>query len=76
MIEIHGITDAQVQKLNKLWSIETTEELHSFLVGLDENERREYNTLSQLVIMAQIDGVVDGMRVMPEVDKILKQISP
>jgi len=74
MIEIHGITDAQVQKLNKLWSIDTTEELHSFLGGLDENERREYNTLSQLVIMAQIDGVVDGMLVMPAVDKILKQV--
>jgi hypothetical protein len=73
MIEIHGITPAQAEKLDRIWNIDTEEELVAFLSGLDEADRREYNTLARLAILAQLDSIVDEMREMPAAEYFIKR---
>ena len=52
---IHGLTEGQTKLLDKMWSIETEEELTSWVRSLPESMVKEVIVLRELLILSMID---------------------
>ncbi len=52
---IHGLTESQTKLLDKMWSIETEEELTVWVRSLPELMVKEVIVLRELLILSMID---------------------
>jgi hypothetical protein len=68
-IELHGLTKKQVRLLEKMWSIETTEDLQEWQETLDENTQTEVNALIQIILLEHLDNLLDDDY--PDAQKVL-----
>jgi hypothetical protein len=55
MIKIAGITARQKELLEIIWNIPTTGDLAEWITTLDDQDARDANTLSQVLIYEYID---------------------
>jgi hypothetical protein len=55
MIKLNGITARQTELLKIMWDISTTEDLATWITTLDDQDARDANTLSQVLIYEYID---------------------
>ena len=57
-ISIDNLTEYQVEMLDHMWSLETYEEYQEWMDLLDEDDRILAESLSQMVILAEMDEMV------------------
>jgi len=55
MIRIDGLTDKQVEILDKLWACDTTEEVFEWMTSLDDDTFRMAVTLQEMVIDSMLE---------------------
>jgi len=60
MLKIHNLTREQVQMLNKLWTMNTLEEVLEFRDTLPLFRRQQIDTLLEMVRLQIIDDDVDA----------------
>lgn len=58
-MEIHNLTNEQVKMLDKLWSLETIEEVEYFKRQLPLFRRQQVDTLMELVRLQALDDMID-----------------
>ena len=71
---IDGLSAKQVEMLDILWSMDSSEEVKEFIAGLDEEEQIEYLVLSEMLVISIIDSVVNKLDEMPDVSSVLKRV--
>jgi hypothetical protein len=54
-VSLHGLTPNQVKLLDKLWSIDTQEEVSAWFAGLDNDTFREAVVLQQMLLDAMLE---------------------
>lgn len=57
-ISIDNLTEYQVEMLDHMWSLDTYEEYQEWIDLLDEDDRILAESLSQMVILAEMDELV------------------
>lgn len=75
MIRLEGLNKEQVEMLDKIWSIDTFEELEEFRAGLPKFRRQQIDTLMQLIMMEYQEEDLQQMQRFPEAEKIFKKIA-
>jgi hypothetical protein len=58
MIQIQNLTEYQVEMLDHMWSLDTYEEYQEWMDLLDDEDRALAESLSELVILAEMDNVI------------------
>lgn len=58
MIQIENLTPEQVDMLDAMWALETFDEYCMYLESLSEKDRRMAESLSQMVILAEMDQLI------------------
>ena len=54
-ITLHGLTPEQVKLLDKLWSLDTQEEVHNWFASLDNQTFQQAVVLQEMVIDAMLE---------------------
>jgi len=54
-ITLHGLTPDQVKLLDKLWSLDTQEEVHNWFASLDTKTFQQAVVLQEMVIDAMLE---------------------
>jgi hypothetical protein len=54
-ITLHGLTPDQVKLLDKLWSLDTQEEVHNWFASLDNQTFQQAVVLQEMVIDAMLE---------------------
>lgn len=58
MIQIENLTPEQVEMLDTMWSLDTFEDYTTYLDSLDPRDRKMAESLSQMVILAEMDNML------------------
>jgi len=59
MIQIHNLTEYQVEMLDHMWSLETLEEYEEWYNLLDEEDQTLAESLQEMIILAEMDNLMD-----------------
>jgi hypothetical protein len=62
-IEINGLTPEQVQMLDMMWSIESSDDMDDWLNSLSEKDMQMATQLKNLLMFALIDETVEDFEV-------------
>lgn len=62
-IEINGLTPEQVQMLDMMWSIESSDDMDDWLSSLSERDMQIAGQLKNLLMLALIDETVEDFEV-------------
>ena len=73
-MRLDGMTIEQCELLDKMWALETVEELKDFIESQDFETQREIITLRELLILGGIDDEFEDMKSYPEADLMLRNI--
>lgn len=75
-MEIHNLTHEQVEMLDKLWTLESMEEIVAFKQELPLFRRQQVDTLLALVFLQSIDDVFDqhDTEKYPIAEKLIKKL--
>lgn len=71
---LEGLTNEQVNLLDKMWEIDTIDELKSFINNHSPEVQREILVLQEMLSLAYTDDLVDNMDVYPHAEEMLKNI--
>lgn len=74
-MKIDGLTRAQIQMCDRLWNMNTVEELEHYIVGLDLEDSQMAKTLIDLMIHESVEEQLASMDRYPDAEKLLKNIS-
>jgi hypothetical protein len=69
MIQIHNLTEYQVEMLDHMWSLETLEEYEEWYNLLDEEDQTLAESLQEMIILAEMDNVMGDCKDAKEVLK-------
>lgn len=69
MIQIHNLTEYQVEMLDHMWSLETIEEYEEWYNLLDEEDQILAESLQEMIILAEMDNLMDDCKDAKEVLK-------
>jgi len=58
MIKIDNLTEYQVEMLDHMWSLDTYEEYQEWMDLLDEEDRILAESLSEMIILAEMDEMI------------------
>lgn len=58
MIQIQNLTPEQVEMLDTMWELESYEDYCNYLDSLSLEDRRMAESLSQMVILAEMDEMI------------------
>jgi hypothetical protein len=72
MIKIDNLTEYQVEMLDHMWSLDTYEEYQEWMDLLDEEDRILAESLSQMVILAEMDEMIGDCK---EAKTVLKKFA-
>jgi hypothetical protein len=72
MIKIENLTEYQVEMLDHMWSLETYEEYQEWMDLLDEEDRILAESLSEMIILAEMDQVLGECK---EAKDVLKKFA-
>ena len=62
MIQIHNLTEYQVEMLDHMWSLETLEEYEEWYNLLDEEDQILAESLQEMIILAEMDNLMDDCK--------------
>ena len=71
---IEGLTQHQCNLLDMMFSCENPKEIYSLRERLSLQDKRELDTLVELVILDNIDREVDKMSRFPDAEKIFREL--
>ena len=74
MITIDGLNKKQVAMLDKLWSLDTTEEILEWIDTLNAIDQHMADVLIEMIRLEVTDLETAEMENFPEVKKILKNL--
>ena len=74
MITIDGLNKKQVEMLDKLWSLDTTEEILEWIDTLNATDQHMADVLIEMIRLEVTDLETAEMENFPEVKKILKNL--
>ena len=74
MITIDGLSKKQVSMLDKLWSLDTTEEIIEWTDTLNAEDQHMADVLMEMIRLEVTDLETAEMNSFPEVEKILKNL--
>lgn len=73
MIEIRGMSDKQMALADIMWAISSKEGVDEFMATLPQVERRECETVRQMIMLACFDQCDDTQEANQAIDEILKR---
>ena len=62
MIQIHNLTEYQVEMLDHMWSLETIEEYEEWYDLLDEEDQILAESLQEMIILAEMDDLINDCK--------------
>lgn len=71
---IDGLTAEQVKLLDAMWSLETADELASWMQTLSPSMTMQAMVLRDLLLLSGIDDDIELVDTYPEAEKMLKKI--
>lgn len=74
MIQIENLTPEQVEMLDYMWSLDTFEDYCAYLDSLDSEDRKMAESLSQMVILSEMDELVEQM-ICVDAKEVLKKFA-
>jgi len=69
MIQIHNLTEYQVEMLDHMWSLETLEEYEEWYNLLDEEDQTLAESLQEMILLAEMDNLMGDCKDAKEVLK-------
>jgi len=72
MIQIENLTPRQVEMLDEMWERDSYEDYCEYLDSLDPSERKMAESLSQMVILAEMDELLGNCT---EAQDVLKKFA-
>lgn len=73
-IVINNLTELQVELLDRMWQLDTVDELENFIATLSPEMAREVRVLQEMLIISHADDIVDNMSCYPDADEMLRNI--
>jgi hypothetical protein len=73
-IQLYGLTTEQVEMCERLWSLETEEDLDRYLARLDAAAKRMASTLIDLMIQESAEEQLEAMDRYPDAEMLLSKI--
>lgn len=73
-VVINDLTDFQVELLDRMWQLDTVDELENFISALSPEMAREVRVLQEMLVMAHADDIVDNMTYYPDAEEMLRNI--
>ena len=70
-MKIDGLTQEQVEMLDKLWSIDTVEELQEFRSSLPTFRRQQVDTLTEMLIQESLEEDIVRMTRYPDAENLI-----
>ena len=71
---IDGLNNEQIEMLNKMWTLDTEQELMEFRSTLPVFRQQQLDTLMEMVIQEARETDIERMDSYPDVEKMLKNI--
>lgn len=72
-INITGLTEEQVEMLEVMWSLDSTEEYFTWYESLSHQDQQIAETLQRLIIIESIDEAFTDAKSYPEANRLLKK---
>ena len=72
MIQIENLTPEQVEMLDTMWSLDTFEDYCAYLNSLHPEDRKMAESLSEMVILAEMDNLLGECS---EANEVLKKFA-
>lgn len=73
-MHIDGLTVEQVQLLDKMWTLDTTQELVSWIKTLNDRQIHQVKVLRDLLVLSLIDDEVEEKDYYPEAARMLAKL--
>lgn len=73
-MHIDGLTQEQVKLLDKMWTLETIEELMSWMKTLNDRQFHQVKVLRELLVLSLIDEEVEAQENFPEASRMLARL--
>ena len=74
MISIDGLNQEQIEMLDKLWSMDTVEEVNEFRNTLPRFRQQQIDTLMELVIHEMKEEELSLMERYPDAEEMLERL--
>jgi len=74
MIELHGLTEHQVELLDIIWNIDSMPEVEEWIATLSDRDQMECHSLVELLAIEIMDSQLKLSVKFPEADKVIKHI--
>ena len=62
MIQIHNLTEYQVEMLDHMWSLDSFEEYEEWYNLLDEEDQILAESLQEMIILAEMDDLINDCK--------------
>ena len=73
-IVINDLTEVQVELLDRMWQLDTVDELENFIATLSPEMAREVRVLQEMLIISHADDIVDNMAYYPDAEEMIRNI--
>lgn len=73
-MRLEGLTPEQVEMMDKLWSLDTMEEVQEFRSSLPRFRRQQIDTLLELVMYEICEEQIETATSYPDAEKVLQKI--
>jgi hypothetical protein len=74
MIELHGLTEHQVELLDIIWNIDSMPEVEEWIATLSDSDQMECHSLIELLAIEILDTQLKFSVKFPESDKVINHI--
>lgn len=71
MITVEGFSPLQRELADKIWALESSDDVEEFILGLPRNLRRTAATVRDMLVLATIDAFVAEMPRFPDVELLV-----
>ena len=73
-MQIEGLTKRQVEMLDTLWSLDSLDDVESYVNTLNKNEKKTALTLVEMLSIACVDEEIEKLKSYPTAKKLLTNI--
>jgi hypothetical protein len=73
-MRIDGLTTEQVEMLDKLWSLDTMEEVQEFRSSLPRFRQQQIDTLMEMIMHEICEEKIESATSYPDAEKVLQKI--
>jgi hypothetical protein len=74
MIELHGLTEHQVELLDIIWNIDSMPEVEEWVATLSDSDQMECHSLIELLAIEILDSQLKFSVKFPEAEQVIERI--